>query len=171
MFRILLLFTTLTLSACATMPHQLATGGSFADTTPQQAQSGDHEGERVRWGGIIIQTTPHPNQTCFEVMALPLNSNAEPEATDLSLGRFIACAEGFYEPALYAAGREITFTGSIDGIEKNKIGEYLYDFPRVAADTVYLWPRHREVIYVPHSDPYYWGPMWSPSPWHYYPWW
>lgn len=159
MSRILLMLTVLTLNACATIPGELITGGPFTATTPQQAQSGNHDGEQVRWGGVIIRTAPQTDQTCFEVMGLFLDSSAAPQADDHSEGRFIACAKGFYDPALYAAGRAVTFTGRIDGAEKQKVGEYLYDFPRLIVDAVHLWPKRRDVVYVPYYDPF-WDPFW-----------
>ena len=165
MFRIFLLCILLTLSACATIPRELQSGEPFAATTPQQAQSGDHDGERVRWGGAIIRAAPQNEQTCFEMMGLTLDSSAEPRSDDHSIGRFIACAKGFYEPALYSAGRFVTFTGHIDGTEQQKIGEYMYSFPRLKADAVHLWPKRPNVVYVPYYDPF-WDPFW---PYYYRP--
>ena len=159
MFRVILLLSILALSACTIIPRELNSGAQFAATTPLQAQTGNHDGEHVRWGGVIIRTTPQSGQTCFEVMGLSLDSRAAPEADDHSVGRFIACAQGFYEPALYAAGRAVTFTGRIDGTEKQKIGEYLYDFPRLNVNAVHLWPKRPDIIYVPYYDPF-WDPFW-----------
>jgi outer membrane lipoprotein len=118
---------------------------------------------------VIIQTMTQTNRTCFEVMGLSLDSNAQPQSNDQSLGRFIACAKGFYDPALYAAGRELTFTGSIEGTEKQKIGEYDYQFPRLVVDAVHLWPKRSNIVYVPYYDPF-WDPFWPyyyrPYPYH-----
>jgi outer membrane lipoprotein len=163
--RILLLCAALVLSACVSIPRELAGGGPFTATIPLQAQQGDHDGERVRWGGTIIRTTPQVGQTCFEVMGLPLGNDAAPQAVDRSIGRFIACGKGFYEPAIFTAGREVTFTGHIDGTEKQKVGEYLYDFPRLTFDAVHLWPQRSETVYVPYYDPF-WDPFW---PYYYQP--
>lgn len=166
---LLLLVVAVILAACAMVPQELQVGEPFIATTPQQAQSGKHDGERVRWGGVIIQTMTQTNRTCFEVMGLSLDSNAQPQANDQSLGRFIACAKGFYDPALYAAGREVTFTGSIEGTEKQKIGEYDYQFPRLVVDAVHLWPKRSNIVYVPYYDPF-WDPFWPyyyrPYPYH-----
>ena len=99
-------------------------------------------------------------------MGLALDKQAEPIESDSSLGRFIACADGFFEPALYTKGRYVTFTGVIDGMEKQKVGDYEYGFPRIRADGVYLWPKRRDVIYVPYPDPF-WDPYW-PYYWPHY---
>lgn len=164
LMRILPAIVLMLLSACASIPAEL-TGGPFSLTTPQQAQIENHDGEPVRWGGIIIQTSPQAEQTCFEVMALSLDSRAAPEADDHSLGRFIACIPGFYDPALYAAGRAVTLIGQIDGSEQQKVGEYLYHFPRLAAEGLHLWPKPPKVVYVPYPDPF-WDPFW---PYYYRP--
>jgi len=163
--RFLLLYSVLALSGCVSIPTELQSGVPFAATTPQQAQSGDHDGERVRWGGFLIRTAPQDEQTCFEVMGLALDKSAEPRGDDHSIGRFIACAKGFYEPAVYAAGRFITFIGHIDGTQQQRIGEYLYNFPQLNADAVYLWPKRPDVVYVPYYDPF-WDPFW---PYYYRP--
>lgn len=163
---ILLLFILLAVSACASIPGELASDGPISPTTPLLAQSGGHNDEQVRWGGVIIKTTPMPEQTCFEVMGLPIDSHAEPVYDEQIQGRFIACAKGFYEPALYDAGRRITLNGYITGTEKQKIGEYDYSFPRLEVDALYLWPKEPDVIYVPYYDPR-WDPFWDPF-WPYY---
>jgi outer membrane lipoprotein len=163
--RIIVLLLALGLSACAVVPQELQVAEPMAATTPQQAQSGKHDGERVRWGGVIIQTKTQTNQTCFDIMGLSLDGSAQPLANDQSLGRFIACAKGFYEPALYAAGREVTFVGQIDGTEKQKVGEYDYQFPRLIVEAVHLWPKRSNIVYVPYYDPF-WDPFW---PYYYHP--
>ena len=154
------------LGACASIPPELTTTGPFSPTTPLDAQSGDHDDEQVRWGGVIIETTPLPDETCFEVMGVPLESNAEPVRDEQILGRFIACAAGFYEPTLYEPGRSITFTGRIKGTEKQKVGGYDYNFPRLEVTALHLWPKDSDVVYVPYYDPL-WDPFWGPY-WPYY---
>ena len=75
------------------------------------------------------------------------------------LGRFIACRNGFYDPALFERNREVTFTGHIDGYEVRQVGGYDYRFPRVAADVVYLWPV-REYATVTRPAPWPWWGWW-----------
>lgn len=157
------------LSACATTPAPLATG-PFADITPQAAQNQSLSGQRVRWGGSIVSTTPGQSDTCFEIVSRPLDSNARPEETDRSLGRFIACAPGFHDPAVYAKDREITVTGVLEAPVVSKIGDYDYRFPRVRAEQIYLWPKRIEYVPGYYYDPFY-NPFWSPWPyrrWPYY---
>ena len=158
------------LGACATPPAVLSRG-TFAEVTVQGAQATDLSGQRVRWGGSIVVTTPEKDQTCFEVVSRPLDRRARPRLTDQSDGRFLACAPGFFDPAVYAAGREITVVGSLQTSTMRQIGEYEYRYPRVAAEEVFLWPKREPIPpyyfygppYGPWPDPF-WYPMWRPWP-------
>lgn len=165
-----LLLPLLLLGGCATVPPAALNKGTFSLVTPQEAQAGSREGQRVRWGGVIIDTTPKEQETCFRILALPLDKEARPVRDDRTLGRFIGCAQGFYDPALYAAGRELTVTGEIRGVEPGAVGDYQYLFPRLAVDSVYLWPKEPNVVYVPYRDPFWWDPYYPfYSPWYWPP--
>ena len=152
----------LALGGCASVPSQLA-GDQFATVTPQQAGAQGANGQRVRWGGEIIKVEPRADATCFEVLSRELYADARPNRRDHSDGRFIACSQGFYDPATYPKGRDLTVVGSINGTEQHKVGEYNYTFPRVNADQVYLWPKRQRYDYYPaygYYDPF-WGPSWG----------
>lgn len=161
------LAASLALAACATAPKPLQ--GQFSMVSPRDAVPTQQVGTPVRWGGRIIETNPGQGQTCFQMISRPLNGSGRPSTTsaDASDGRFIACRAGFYDPAVFAEGREVTFIGKIEGYETARIGEYDYQLPRVAADVVYLWPEVREVEVRPY--PYY-DPFWGPR-WGYWGWW
>ena len=149
----------LLLAACASQPKPLQ--GEFTEISPQDAVERDSTGAMVRWGGRIVRTEPLANRTCFEMISTRLNSYGRPYwASDDVGGRFIACRTGFYDPALFASNREVTFTGRIDGYENKRIGEYDYRFPRVAADVVYLWPVRERVDVVTRPAPWPWWGWW-----------
>ena len=158
---------TLALSACATAPKPLQ--GQFSTVSPRDSVAQKQTGTPVRWGGRIIETIPGQGETCFQMIARPLNGNGRPSTTsaDASDGRFLACRAGFYDPAVFTPGREVTFIGRVEGTETVRIGEYDYRLPRLAADVVYLWPEVREVEVVVPPHPY-WGPYWRP---YWGPWW
>lgn len=164
--RAILLICTLAMGGCVTMPPELAAGGPFLDITPAQALGGEFEGRRVRWGGVVVQTRPMGKGTCFEMMGLKLDALGEPLGGDHSLGRFLACATGFYDPAIYSQGRYVTFTGRIEGVAPQMIGDAEYRFPKLTAGQVYLWPKHSDVLYVPYPVPG-WGPYYDPYYWPY----
>jgi len=169
---LLLPFTILSLllSSCATTTPQ-ALQGSFSVLSPSQSTANPQTDISVRWGGRIIETLPENGRTCFQIMARPLSRNGRPSthfsADDASEGRFLACHQGFYDPAVYQPGRDMTVRGNISGHQTIQIGEYDYLLPQVDADFVYLWPLLREVEAPPPYSPYYYpyGPW---GPW--YPW-
>lgn len=158
----LLLSATLLMNGCVSMPPELAAGGPYRDITPAEAAAGQYEGERVRWGGALVQAVPQDGMTCFDMVGLTLDRRGEPLDSDTSTGRFQACVEGFHDPAIYSNGRYATFTGRIEGSASRKIGEETFSFPRLQADRVHLWPKRREVRYVPYPAPYYWDPFYDP---------
>ena len=170
---VLLTPLALALAACATVPAPLT--GEFSSLTPQQSLSGSHSGERVRWGGEIIKVEPGESSTCFEILSRELDASTRPRSRDASEGRFIACRTGFYDPEVFVKGRELTVTGSVSGTQVGRVGEFDYTYPRIAADTIYLWPKRPLVIRQSAVWPYdpfwgagfghYWGPgFWGPPP-------
>ncbi|MEO8160050.1 MAG: Slp family lipoprotein [Arenimonas sp.] len=130
------------LAACATSPRPLQ--GQFANVQPEQAAARGEPGDVVRWGGRIVNVSTEKLNSCFEIVGAPLDSGGRPRKVDNSTGRFIACRSGFYEPQVFAPGRELTVSGRIDGFETRKVGEYDYHYPRVAAEVVYLWPERQD---------------------------
>ncbi len=137
-----LLSVVLGLTGCATFSP---VAGRFPPVTPRQAQAGGHNGTVVRWGGTLIHTETESSQTCFTVLAFPLDSAGRPRLGRESAdeGRFLACVPGFYDPQLYAPGREVTVIGAIRGIAEKKVGGFSYHYPRLAVTTVHLWPLKR----------------------------
>ncbi|RXR00910.1 Slp family lipoprotein [Pseudoxanthomonas composti] len=157
----------LALASCATAPKPLQ--GQFNPITPRDATTAGQPGAQVRWGGSIVETKPGPDATCFQLIGRPLSATGRPQRSDPDAtdGRFIACRAGFYDPAVFAPGREVTFIGRVEGVENTKIGEYDYRLPRMQADVVYLWPEIQDVQVrpYPYPDPF-WGPRWG-GPWGY----
>lgn len=133
----------LALGACASAPAPLQ--GQYSAILPSEAAARGATGERVRWGGQVVGVHNAPSESCFEIVGKPLASDCRPLVRDRSEGRFIACRAGFYDPAVFTAGREVTISGTIAGFENRKIDQYDYRYPRVAAEVVYLWPARRDV--------------------------
>jgi outer membrane lipoprotein len=164
---VLAALAALALAACATAPRPLQ--GEYVTGSPTV---GHAEGERVRWGGEIISVETRPEATCFQVLSRELSESARPRAGDTSSGRFLACREGFYDPAVFTSGREITVTGRIAGRETRRIGEYDYPLPRIEADVVYLWPQRPlfDDRYSLHRRGPFFHPGWYGG-WYYRPYW
>lgn len=147
------------LAGCATHPRPLQ--GAFAPITPRDATTADATGQLVRWGGRIVQVEPQPDRTCFEMISTRLDVYGRPFwASDDTGGRFIACRQGFYDPALFERNREVTFTGRVAAYENRRIGQYDYRFPRVEADVVYLWPVRERVDVITRPAPWPWWGWW-----------
>ena len=129
------------LTACATVPVPLQ--GNFVASTPRATPE---DGETVRWGGEVLRVEPKTGTTCVEVLGHALGSTARPIDTDRSNGRFMACQNGFIEPGDYPKGREVTVIGRLSGTVTGRVGEFDYVYPRVAASTMYLWPKRVQRI-------------------------
>jgi outer membrane lipoprotein len=174
-FRPLVLVGLATLIAACAMPPE-ALRGSFSDLNVAEGRVKDGHDVPVRWGGRIASVENRQEQTCFQVVSVPLDTRARPRDTDETDGRFIACVTHFYDPAVYSPGREITVTGTLEGTRAGKVGQMTYDFPFVRADTVFLWPKRprREIVYYAPAfgygfgaGPFWggWGPWWPYSTW------
>ncbi|WP_376696503.1 Slp family lipoprotein [Wenzhouxiangella sp. EGI_FJ10305] len=153
-----LVVSALLAAGCATVPPE-PLGGEFGNLTPEQ--SGDRNvGERVRWGGSIVDTRPGESETCIEVLARTLDARARPRSGDADEGRFLACRDGFEDPAVFEGGRDITVVGTLTGFVEGNIGDFRYVYPRVEADTLFLWSEEVPARY--YHDPWYYRDPWWP---------
>ena len=148
--------TALLAAGCATIPEPLA--GEYPATTPDQADD-SHVGQNVRWGGRIVDTRPGTDETCIEILARPLDSKARPSDSDRHHGRFLACREGFEDPAIFEEGRDITAIGRLTGFVEGNIGDFTYVYPRISADTLFLWGDPQPAYYY---DPFWYDPWYAP---------
>lgn len=150
-----LLLTALLLSVgCTSIPVQLE--GEYISLTPEKVTETDIK-TAVRWGGIVLETRPEEDFTCFEILSRQLNKSMRPVYSDQADGRFIACKPGFYDPEVFEKGREVTLTGEIIYMDTRKVGEYDYQYPVVDIEFLSLWPVRRQYVYVhAHYSPYYW---------------
>jgi outer membrane lipoprotein len=150
----LLISLALVLGACASAPAPLQ--GQYSAILPSEAATRGTTGEHVRWGGQVVGVHNAASESCFEIVAKPLSADGRPLVRDRSEGRFIACRAGFYDPAVFTAGRELTIAGTVTAFETRRIDEYDYRYPRVAAEVVYLWPERRDVDVVVERPYFIW---------------
>lgn len=139
MLRVLIL-SLLLLAGCASQPP-LDVAGTEPALTPQAAVAARAEGQRVLWGGVIVNSTNLADATRLEVLAYPLGDDQRPVRTRAPLGRFIAFRSGYLETADYAPGRKVTLSGELQGVTEGKIGEATYTYPVVEIDQLQLWPQ------------------------------
>ncbi len=127
-------------------------------------------GTDIRWGGKIVTVRNLKDETEIEIVTRQLDNIGRPREEDQSDGRFLARVAGFVDPAVYAANREVTVSGNIEGVISRMIGDYSYVFPIVRAQDIYLWAPRPPPARYPNEDPFY-DPFRSPwYPWG-YPYW
>jgi outer membrane lipoprotein len=119
--------------------------------------------QKVRWGGVILQTDNRQDSSRVTIVAFPLNGDGEPQVTDQSIGRFIARFDEFVEPLVFSAEREITVIGTVLKTETLDVGEYAYEYPVVQVEHHYIWPVKEYPVYIDYP-PYWWYDPWY---WHY----
>lgn len=162
------MIAVLSVTACTTIPEQIQ--GTYAEISPARVEPAVF-GSAVRWGGSIIDARNDETSTCFEVLSRNLDKYLRPRLEDQTAGRFIACKEGFYDPEVFARGREVTVTGHIRNIEVQQVDEFSYRYPVIDVDNLVLWEVRQEVMVIDHPyDPFYYPYYWGGPPYGgYYP--
>ena len=145
MTRFIPLLALLLLSACSSKPVLQAEAAN-TELTPKQVVEGgiSLQGNRVVWGGIIVNTTNLKEQSRIEVLAYPLDSNLRPQIGKSAGNRFLAYQQGYLESVDYTAGRQVSMVGVVTGIEEGRLGEHHYSYPALAIEQLHLWPVERE---------------------------
>lgn len=105
--------------------------------------TGEHEGDLVQWGGVLVEARNLKRSTELEVVGYPLNNCGRPLIGSGQTGRFIIVHPGFLETADYQAGQRVSTTGRITGIRKGQLGDANYSFPLLESYKVRQWPDER----------------------------
>ncbi|MEJ2066561.1 MAG: Slp family lipoprotein [Deltaproteobacteria bacterium] len=135
-----------------------------------------YKGRVVLLGGVIVSTINKQEGTLLEVYETRLDREGRPTDIDRSEGRFLALYEGFLDSEIYAAGRQVTIAGTVQGEKIQPLGEVEYRYPYLLVKEIHLWKEEKPVQHEPYAwglwyDPWYpWGP-WGFWGWHswYYP--
>lgn len=142
MLRLLCPLLLVLLGACASAPNRFPDG--LREPFPQQLAANPQavaKGQRLTWGGILIEARNLADRTLLEVLAYPLDAQGRPDTDAAPRGRFLADHPGFLEPRDYAPGRSVTVSGALLGYQDGKVGEADYRFPAIAAEQLELWSR------------------------------
>ncbi|MCK9563975.1 MAG: Slp family lipoprotein [Bacteroidales bacterium] len=133
------------LAGCASGPG-FALDAVNAGLKPAAAARADADaaGQKVLWGGRIIQVVPGPEHTTLEVVSFPLRRNQQPDTSGGSEGRFLMWYPGYLEPEDYQAERLVTVVGTVREARTGQVGEAEYRYPVIVVDELYLWPEQRE---------------------------
>ena len=131
----------LLLSGCAsTLPDsisgELKGNPEFSDVI---SNIEEHIDAQIRWGGAIVKVENRENQSWIEIVARELYQSGRPRNNDYSPGRFIAIVDGFIDPTVYAAKRQITVVGIVQQAHSAKIDQFNYLYPLVQTSSHHLW--------------------------------
>jgi outer membrane lipoprotein len=142
MFRVLIpLLTLLLLAGCSSKPVLPTEGANKELSAKQVVDTGEqYLGDRVLWGGVIVNSTNLEGRTRLEILSYPLGSELRPLTEKKAGNRFLAYHKGYLETVDYAVGRQVSLVGTISGIEEGQLGETRYAYPAVEADQFHLWP-------------------------------
>ena len=158
---VLALVSFFALSGCVSIPEPLA--GDIDQIPLPDEVTEAQVGRTFLWGGTLVAARPGETETCLEILTRPLDSQRRPTSGDVAHGRFRGCHDAFLDPEIFTDGREVTVVGELVGFETGSVGDYVYRFPRLATDTVHLWP-----VRQPYDDRYY-DPFWRYHGWPYWP--
>ena len=164
-----LLISVLLISACASqIPAEIRQAPDGAPGVAEvRANMDSHVSQKVRWGGVILQTENKNDSSWLTVVAFPLTSRGEPLSSGQSQGRFIAVVDQFLEPLVYSADREVTIVGDLLRSEKLQIDKFFYEYPVIKVDQLYLWPVKSERQFS-NYPPYWYDPWYYPFHYPYY---
>lgn len=123
-------------AACATS-QPFNTQGVNLKLKPGNAV--DEVGQKVIWGGTIIEIKNLADKTRLEVLSFPLGSQFRPDASATAQGRFIVDNPGYLEAREYAPGKLITVSGVLQAPQIGKIGDAVYRYPVVKSTSIRLW--------------------------------
>ena len=141
---IFMMIAALLLNACASSTG-FRLDGVDRQLTPAQARATPDRalGQKVLWGGVIVDSRNLKDHTRIEVVSYPLDRDLRPDIEARPGTRFLLENAGYLETADYAAGRELSTVGTVTGTVKGKIGEADYIYIRLRADQLHLWPKER----------------------------
>lgn len=151
------------LGGCASIPEDISAPVPGPGVREVRADPGGYTGTRVRWGGTISEVSNRESRTVITVVARPLTRKGRPRGDESALGRFFAEVGQFLDPEEYESGRRITVVGRFTGIRPSNIDQYVYDYPVVQVQHLYLWREYAR------RDPYRIGPYYRPFPYWRYP--
>ncbi len=112
-----------------------------------RAQPEEYRDETVILGGEIIETRNVPGVTTVLVLEQALGLDRKPKHFAASGGRFMVRFGEFLDPALFAAGRQVTTAGRVAGTETEMVGEAPYDYVLLEGREIHLWAERPDYPY------------------------
>lgn len=160
LLRFVIVFLAISLVSCVTPVPRSDT--PVAERNIGDVQTSGANGETVRWGGTIAKVDNVENGTLLQIVSRPLSSWGRPLHNDQSAGRFIAQVDGFLDPVIMKAGKDVTVLGMLTELRQGKVGETAYSFPVVTVSQLKMWKPRQP------ASPYY-DNYWRHDFWHDWP--
>jgi len=159
-----LIFTAIIIAGCSVVPKSILKEVN-RDITLDQVQSNpaQYTGQKVLWGGIILNSENLENLTQIEVLETELAYDERPEDGS-SRGRFLIQSPGYLDTNIYTKNKRITVAGTVKGVETGKIGKMDYRYPVIEPIDMRTFEPMTERDYDYPYYPYMYGPYYPYSP-------
>lgn len=149
MSRYLVLLTVFLFTGCSIVPDSIEVpeGTQLVSYSKAVTSGANAQGQKARWGGLIVGVENKPDKTFIELAHFPLNHYGKPGTSGETSGRFKVQIDGFVDPIVFEEGRSATFLGTITAPTMGMVGEQPYIYPTIIADDYHMW-RDRDVYHM-----------------------
>lgn len=149
MSRYLVLITVMLFTGCTIVPDSIDVpeGTQLVSYSKAVTSGASAQGQKARWGGMIVGVENKPNKTLIELAHFPLNHYGKPSTNGETAGRFKVQIDGFVDPIVFEEGRSATFLGTLTTPIAGMVGEQPYIYPTIIAEDYHMW-RKQEVYDV-----------------------
>jgi len=143
--RAILIVNVLFFAGCAMVPDSIEVpeGTALLSYAKAVTSGANAQGEKVRWGGVIVGVENKPNLTLVEMVYFPLNNYGKPMTSAETVGRFKAQFNAFVDPIVFEEGRSVTFLGALVPPTTGMVGEQPYSYPTLLVDDYYMWRKQQ----------------------------
>ena len=103
MSRYLVLLTVMLFTGCTIVPDSIDVpeGTQLVSYSKAVTSSANAQGQKARWGGMIVGVENKPNKTFIELAHFPLNHYGKPSTNGETSGRFKVQIDGFVDPIVF----------------------------------------------------------------------
>ena len=145
MSRYFVLLAVFIFAGCTIVPDSIDVpeGTQLVSYSKAVTSGASAQGQKARWGGLIVGVENKPNQTLIELAHFPLNHYGKPGTNGETSGRFKVQIDGFVDPIVFEEGRSATFLGTITAPTAGMVGEQPYIYPTIIADDYHMWRKQQ----------------------------
>ena len=145
MSRYFVLLAVFIFAGCTIVPDSIDVpeGTQLVSYSKAVTSGASAQGQKARWGGLIVGIENKPNQTLIELAHFPLNHYGKPGTNGETSGRFKVQIDGFVDPIVFEEGRSATFLGTITAPTAGMVGEQPYIYPTIIADDYHMWRKQQ----------------------------